>query len=356
MSIKMSERLMTLIESLVYPACIIDSEGKIVSSNSVFRERFQCTGTAKCYDVIHPDQGLPEPCPVMGMTSTSGECIIKGRDSRYYKESVSPLPATDTERLFILTFTDVTSLRQKELESREIVELYAEVVNQLKQKELRAEKGREAFFNMLEDLNESYIELEDLFIKIIRVMVNALDAKSSWTRGHSERVARYAEKIAVEMGMDEDETREIRLAGLLHDIGKIGTYDYLLEKPGPLTPEEYEMVKQHPQKGVDILKDIKQLSRILPFIKYHHERIDGKGYPSGIKDNEIPLGAKILHVADSFDSMTSDRPYRKAPGREYAISELKRFSGIQFDRDVVDAFLRVLQDSKKLNDSYTSTP
>ncbi|MEW6585557.1 MAG: HD domain-containing phosphohydrolase, partial [Nitrospirota bacterium] len=205
-----------------------------------------------------------------------------------------------------------------------------------------AQKSRDAFFNMLEDLGESYRELEKLFMGLVKAMVNALDAKSKWTRGHSERVALYATKLAKETGMDGDQIKRIQLASLLHDIGKIGTYDYLLDKPTKLTAEEFEVVKKHPAQGSDILKGIKQLRDIVPLIRHHHERIDGKGYPDGLKGDEIPLGARILHIADSFDSMTADRPYRPAPSREYAISELKRCAGSQFDSGLAEKFLGIL--------------
>ncbi len=206
----------------------------------------------------------------------------------------------------------------------------------------KAEKSKVAFLNMLEDIHESYKELEDLFLNLVSTIVNALDAKSPWTKGHSVRVAKYAEDIAKEMGLSEKEIQDLHLAGLLHDIGKIGTYDILLDKPGKLTNEEFEIVKKHPVQGAKILQKIKQLKNIIPIIRHHHERIDGRGYPDGLKGEEIPLSARILHVADSYDSMTADRPYRAAPGKEYAISELKRCSGTQFEPYVVDTFLRVL--------------
>jgi putative nucleotidyltransferase with HDIG domain len=202
---------------------------------------------------------------------------------------------------------------------------------------------------MLEDISESYKELEDLFLKLILVMVNALDAKSPWTKGHSERVSMYAEQIAKQMLIDEDEIKDIKLAGLLHDIGKIGTYDYLLDKPGRLTTEEFDIVKKHPDQGADILKEIKQLRNIIPYIKYHHEKLDGNGYPHKLKGHKSPLGAKILHVADSFDSMTSDRPYRPAPGIKYALSEMDKYKGTQFDPQVIEAFLEVLKNSGTWN-------
>lgn len=208
-----------------------------------------------------------------------------------------------------------------------------------------AQKSRDAFLNMLDDVSDSYKELEKLFIGLVKAMVNALDAKSRWTRGHSERVAFFATKIAEGARMNQDQVKRIHLASLLHDIGKIGTYDVLLDKPERLTTEEFEVVKKHPAQGYEILKGIKQLRDIIPFVRHHHERIDGRGYPDGLKGEEIPLGARILHIADSFDSMTADRPYRPAPGREYAISELKRCAGTQFDTEISELFLRILEKS-----------
>lgn len=187
-----------------------------------------------------------------------------------------------------------------------------------------------------------YEDLGQLLINTIASLASAIDAKSSWTKGHSERVTRYAMVIGRELGLSERELEDLRLSGLLHDVGKIGTFDVLLDKPGRLTNEEFALVKQHPVKGAEILSPIKQLGPIIPGILYHHESYDGRGYPKGLKGEEIPLQARILCVADAFDSMTADRPYRSAPGKAFAISEFKRCSGTQFDPKVVEAFLRVL--------------
>ncbi len=185
-------------------------------------------------------------------------------------------------------------------------------------------------------------ELEDMFLQTTTAMVNALDTKSPWTKGHSERTEKYAEQIARAMGYGDQAVREIMIAGLLHDIGKIGTYGYLLEKEEQLTKEESDVIRRHPDHGIKILGGIRQLKRVLPIIKHHHERYDGMGYPSGLKAEQIPLGARILHVADSYDAMSSDRPYRRALGREEVIRELKDNSGTQFDPQVVEVFLGVI--------------
>ena len=190
-------------------------------------------------------------------------------------------------------------------------------------------------------------ELEDMFLQTTLSMVNALDAKSPWSKGHSERTEKYAEKIARAMGLEERSIKNLMIASLLHDIGKIGTYDSLLEKEKTLTEEELDIIRQHPEHGVKILGGIRQLKGILPTIKHHHEHYDGKGYPSGLKAEQIPLWARILHVADSYDAMTADRPYRKALGEADAIRELKENSGTQFDPGVVDVFLKIIDADKE---------
>ena len=188
-----------------------------------------------------------------------------------------------------------------------------------------------------------FSDLEDLVLGVVTALASAIDAKSPWTKGHSERVTEYAVDIAREMGMPVQEIEKLRLAGLLHDIGKIGTFDVILDKPGRLTDEEFELVKKHPDRGCEILSHINQFSDIIPIIRHHHERWDGSGYPSGLKGQEIPLMARILCVADSFDSMTADRPYRPSPGIEYAVEEFRRCSGTQFDKDVVTVFLKMIE-------------
>ncbi len=186
-------------------------------------------------------------------------------------------------------------------------------------------------------------DLEELFLGTVKALSDAIDAKSPWTRGHSERVTEYALAIAEEMGMDGRELEDLRIAGLLHDIGKIGTYDVILDKPGKLDEKEYEMVKKHPLRGAEMLQPIRQLRHIIPWIRHHHEWYDGTGYPDGLKGEETPLMARILAVADTFDSMTAERPYRKTPGMEKALEEFRKYSGTQFDPEVVSVFLRCVE-------------
>ncbi|MBI4837547.1 MAG: PAS domain S-box protein [Nitrospirae bacterium] len=187
-----------------------------------------------------------------------------------------------------------------------------------------------------------YDDVQQLLINTITTLASAIDAKSPWTKGHSERVTKYAIEIAKEMGLKDKEINHIKLCGLLHDIGKIGTYDMLLDKEDKLTDAERELVQKHTEKGAEILKPIKQLQEVILGVLYHHERYDGNGYPEGLRGEDIPLCARILSVADTFDSITADRPYRPSPGKKFAIEELKRCSGTQFDPKIVDIFMKIL--------------
>lgn len=185
-------------------------------------------------------------------------------------------------------------------------------------------------------------DLQGLFIATVESLSAAIDAKSPWTAGHSARVTKYALDIGKEIGFSEKDLKDLQLAGLLHDVGKIGTYEGILDKPGKLTDEELKIMRQHPGKGAEILAPIKQLNDIIPAIKYHHEYYDGKGYPEGLAGDAIPLFARILSVADTVDAMNADRPYRKGKPMDAIVAELKRCSGTQFDTKVVEAFLKTL--------------
>ncbi len=184
-------------------------------------------------------------------------------------------------------------------------------------------------------------QLRESYLDTIRTLAAAIDAKDSYTHGHSERVCSYAVAIAAEMELSAEEIERIENAALLHDIGKISVADAILVKPERLTNEEFAEIKNHPARGVRILESVDTLQNILDYVLYHHERYDGFGYPGGLQGEVIPLGARILCVADSFDAMTSGRPYQKARTLQQALAELWLCAGQQFDPDVVAAFERV---------------
>ncbi len=198
--------------------------------------------------------------------------------------------------------------------------------------------------------NESAIYLENsmlfdgvhgLMMGLLHSLTSAVDAKDAYTCGHSERVALLSRRLASESGLPEAEIERVYMAGLLHDVGKIGVPEAVLQKPGKLTPEEFEQMKKHPEIGARILQDIKQVKDILPGVLYHHERFDGKGYPSGLAGENIPLMGRILCLADCFDAMTSNRTYRKALPLEVALIEIRRCSGTQFDPRLAEAFIKI---------------
>jgi HD-GYP domain-containing protein (c-di-GMP phosphodiesterase class II) len=188
-----------------------------------------------------------------------------------------------------------------------------------------------------------YEDMRNLFISTVTSLANAIDAKSPWTKGHSERVMRISAELAMEMGLDEGATERVRLGGLLHDIGKIGIIEALLEKPTRLSEDEFPPMRLHPEKGVAILAPIDQLHDVLPGILFHHERYDGTGYPKGLKGEAIPLEARIITVADSFDAMVSERPYKKGYSLSQALAELREKAGSQFDPKVVENFCRYVE-------------
>ncbi|MFO0909331.1 MAG: HD-GYP domain-containing protein [Isosphaeraceae bacterium] len=189
-----------------------------------------------------------------------------------------------------------------------------------------------------------YADLKELLFGVIRALTAAIDAKDPYTSGHSERVARIAVRIAEELGMPSNQRSDLYLMGLLHDVGKIGIDDAVLKKPGPLTPEEYRQIQRHVEIGVQILSDLKKLNHLLPGVRHHHESLDGTGYPCGLAGEAIPWEARILAVADSYDAMSSTRPYRRrlTPGQIDEI--LQRGSGVQWDPKVIDALFACRMD------------
>lgn len=177
--------------------------------------------------------------------------------------------------------------------------------------------------------------------EVLLAMTKALEARDDETEAHARRVSMYAGHLAVRLGMDAYEIRFLRWGSLLHDIGKIGLPDAILHKPGPLTEEEMQVVKRHPQIGYDILRNLGFLGQAREIVLAHHEHWDGTGYPKGLQEEEIPLGARIFSVVDAFDAMTSDRPYRKAMSFKEAKKELSRVSGRQIEPKITHIFMNI---------------
>ena len=191
-----------------------------------------------------------------------------------------------------------------------------------------------------------YQELEEMFFQTAESLSDAIEKRDPYTGGHTKRVTAYSLAIARYLPLKPDEMKWLKIASVLHDIGKIGIEDHILRKKEPLSPEEFITIKRHSTMGADIITHVKQLRKIIPGVKYHHEQVDGRGYPEGLKGDEMPILAKIVAVADTYDAMTTDRPYRKAMGKEVAIGEVEKCAGTQFDRDVVAAFIAANQNGE----------
>lgn len=214
----------------------------------------------------------------------------------------------------------------------------------------RNEVGRLAnsFENMRIALAELHTERETMFLSTIRSLVIALESKDNYTHSHSVEVAEIAAKVANELGLSQQEQFRIKFAALLHDIGKIGIPDHVLNKQDRLTAEEWDIMQQHPAIGAKIIGTIPAMDDIANIIRHHHSRWDGQGYPANIACENIPIGSRIIAVADTFQAMISDRPYRKALSFQYAMDEIRRCAGKQFDGRIVDAFIRIA-DSIQIN-------
>jgi HD-GYP domain-containing protein (c-di-GMP phosphodiesterase class II) len=205
------------------------------------------------------------------------------------------------------------------------------------------------FSKFFSDIITSYLilsEYQNLESKhkesMIRAIINLVEIHDNYTKGHSNNVSKLALEFSQKLGLERDRQLQIYWAALIHDMGKIVIPSSILNKPSRLTPEEFSEIKKHPIYAYDVLKSIDNMEDIAEYIKYHHERIDGKGYPEGLKGKEIPLESRIISICDSFDAMTSERSYKKAFTKEQAIKELINNKGIQFDEKLVDSFVKLV--------------
>jgi HD-GYP domain-containing protein (c-di-GMP phosphodiesterase class II) len=211
----------------------------------------------------------------------------------------------------------------------------------------------ETFNHMAGDIEEYVDKLKvaatenrELFLGSIRMIAAAVDEKDPYTRGHSGRVAKYSTMIGDAMGLNDEDLDTLRISALLHDVGKIGVEDRVLKKPGKLTDEEFELMKQHPVKGANIMRPVPQLKNMLPGIELHHERMDGNGYPYGLQGDQIPMMARIIAVADTLDAITTNRPYQSAMDLEYALDRISTLAVSKFDARVVTALQSVVKSGR----------
>ena len=191
---------------------------------------------------------------------------------------------------------------------------------------------------------ELFNNLQDFYFEMIQTLARVIDAKDSYTYDHADRARQYAKLIAEKMHLPQAIVRHVEYAALMHDIGKIGIEEHILRKPGRLTSEEVDIIKKHPIIGNKIISPVTFLAPVAPMVLYHQEWYDGNGYPEGLAGEEIPLGSRIVAVIDAYDAMTSNRPYRKALSKDFAVAELKKGSGTQFDPQVIDVFVKILKE------------
>ena len=207
-----------------------------------------------------------------------------------------------------------------------------------------------------EKLANTYQQLEQAYMESIQTVRYTVEAKDTYTRGHSDRVSEYSVLIGKKLGLSEEDIKRLRVGGLFHDVGKIGVPDNILQKNGKLSDDEYSEIKNHPTIGAHILSTASIFQDILPIVKHHHERYDGRGYPEMLKGEEIPYLARITAIADTFDAMTSKRVYRDSLPLETVIEEFKRCRGTQFDPEIADLFVDILENDyeeiKKIQDKY----
>mgnify|MGYP002611156647 CR=1 FL=1 len=221
-----------------------------------------------------------------------------------------------------------------------------------------SEKQKEAIKAINEKLADTFKQLEQAYMESIQTVRYTVEAKDTYTRGHSDRVSEYSVLIGKKLGLSDEDINRLKIGGLFHDVGKIGVPDNILQKNGKLSDDEYSEIKNHPTIGAHILSTASIFKDILPIVKYHHERYDGRGYPEMLKGEEIPYLARIAAVADTFDAMTSRRSYRGPIDIEHVKDEIKRCEGTQFDPQVAEAFLEILNNNyekiQEIQNKYVS--
>lgn len=284
---------------------------------------------------------------VKGLKKIDPHCIIIA-----FAEENDPSLIKEISRLGVYDFINkpinlekLTFLIKKGVELRLLTVTHHKLASGLQEQNISLQKQNALLVKRIEEstknLTRLYEDLRSTYMRTIKALAQTIDAKDHYTHSHSQNVARYAVVIARQMHLSDQEINLIRDACELHDLGKIGVEDSILGKPSELTDEERELIKKHPQTAAKILEPLTFLSDVLILIRQHHENYDGSGYPDGLRDDEILLGARIIHLADAYDAMRSPRSYRKIPlSQEETIYEIKKNSGTQFDPKVVDAFLK----------------
>ena len=338
-----------------YRIIAVDDEEGVLESLSVFLKRtdYEFVGVTNPVEAIetvkreHFDLMLLD----FMMTPLHGDEVVE-EIRKFNKE------------LYILLLTGHKDLAPPlETIKRLDIQGYCEKSDKFDQLLLLIESGIKSIKQMNEikrindELTESHEKLEQAYLDMVETLRFTVEAKDSYTRGHSDRVADYSVLIGEKVGLSQEQIKLLRIGGLFHDIGKIGIPDSILLKPDRLTDEEYSEIKNHPAIGAHILGSAEAFKEIVPIVKHHHEKFDGRGYPSGLKGDEIPYLARIAAIADTFDAMTSRRSYRNALDMQIVKDEIKRCSGTQFDPKLAEVFLDILDNDfdkvREIQEKYT---
>ncbi len=337
-----------------YKIIAVDDEIGIIDSLSVFLKRtdYEFVGITDPVEAIervrkeHFDLMLLD----FMMTPLHGDEVVE-EIRKFNKE------------LYILLLTGHKDLAPPlETIKRLDIQGYCEKSDKFDQLLLLIESGIKSIKQMNEikrinqELSNSKEQLEQAYLDMVQTLRYTVEAKDTYTRGHSDRVSEYSVLIGEKLGLSEDQIKTLRIGGLFHDIGKIGIPDSILLKQSKLTDDEYSEIKNHPSIGAHILGSATVFKDIIPIVKHHHERYDGKGYPSGLKGADIPYLARIAALADTFDAMTSKRSYRDALELQYVLDEIEKCKGTQFDPQLADTFLDILRNNfdkiKEIQEKY----
>ncbi|MBR4110226.1 MAG: HD domain-containing protein [Clostridia bacterium] len=336
-------RLKTTVQKQDFKIIAVDDEQGILDSLSIYLGNYHFTGCTDPLEAIELIRNEHFDLLLLDflMSPIHGDQVVE--EIRKFNPD-----------LYILLLTGHKDLAPPlETIKRLDIQGYCEKSDKFDQLLLLIESGLKSVSQMriIKEINEkldlAYTELKEAYRGTVESLRYAVDAKDSYTKNHSDRVAYYSTLIGQKIGLSEQELETLHDGALFHDIGKIGIPDAILQKPGKLTDDEYDDIKNHPSIGSKILAPAKIFNDIIPIVKHHHERFDGRGYPSSLKGEEIPLFARIVGIADSFDAMTSDRSYRPRFTLIKALDELENGKGTQFDPNLVDAFILAIKESKE---------
>lgn len=343
-------------ENSEYKIIAVDDDPGVIDTLSVFLKRsgYNLTGMVNPVEAVERIKNEHFDMLILDfiMTPIHGDTVVE--EIRKFNKDIYILLLTGHKDLA----PPLETIRRLDIQG------YCEKSDKQDQLLLLIESGIKSIsqMNMIKDINDelkdTYDQLEKAYMESIQTLRYTVEAKDAYTRGHSDRVSEYSVLIGKRLGLQDSDIRLLQIGGLFHDIGKIGVPDSILLKEARLTDDEYSQIKNHPSIGAHILSNATIFADIIPIVKHHHEKFDGTGYPGRLKGEEIPYLARIAAIADTFDAMTSVRPYRKALPLDIVKEEFKKYSGTQFDPNIAKVFLEILEtdygEIEKIQEKYPS--